>query len=487
MIFYNIFLKQWRKCARPKQRASHGCLQNMWVCLPGSRGDQPFSARSKGWCRIATRPALALDAATVGFGERRNDSFKILFKNVCNWKENGVMTGVCAIKIINFDGAFVSLRLVLSVRDMMTDIILNGRFLSKIPTGVDRVAEELATRLAQIQITQGQGFTVAVPKDAPPDASIRDRLHLVEDTKILRGRCRGYIWEQFELPWWRPKAILVSFANMGPLVRRNQAVMIHDAQVFDQPQSYSKAFRLAYHVLQPYLARRVRYLFTVSEYSKQKMIEHGLDPKGRAFVLPNGVDHFEKIVSDPSALDKSGLVKGEYFLAVGSLAPHKNIPFLARIFEETPTIDFPLVIVGGGNSAVFSSIGISEGPKVRLMGRATDGQLRALYEGARGLLFPSLSEGFGLPPLEAMLCGCPVIASSGGAIPEACGDAAILLDPSDSAAWAREISIFSNDLAKRSDLSMCGRIRAANFTWKETAQKCAQVLNLGDFSSSLKQ
>lgn len=356
-----------------------------------------------------------------------------------------------------------------------TRFLINGRFLSRPMTGVDRSATNLVRAMAGAAGYRALAFDVAVPTDAPSDAVIRERLSLPETSRILRSTRKGYLWEQLDLAFLQPQAMLLSLCNMGPVIRRNQFLLLHDAQVFDVPESYSRVFRLAYCVLWPCLGRRVAHLASVSAHSRARLLHHGIGAGRSVDILPNGADHILSVEEDRSVLDLHGLRAGEYLLAIGSPARHKNIAMLARACERRADRSVPLVIAGGGNRRVFSDADILASDGLCLIGRVTDAELKALYRHARLFLFPSLTEGFGLPAAEAMACGCPVIASSGGAIPEVCGDAAVICDPLDEALWTRTIGELQVDEGRRAALAMAGRERIARFTWDAAARRLLEL------------
>lgn len=352
-----------------------------------------------------------------------------------------------------------------------TRFLINGRFLSRPMTGVDRAAANLVKAIARQGGKRIMALDVAVPADAPPDETIRERLALPETSLILRSTRKGYLWEQLDMAFLRPESMLLSLCNLGPVLRRKQFLLVHDAQVFDVPESYSRAFRLAYRLLLPLLGRRVARLATVSGHSRTRLMHHGIGAERPVDIIPNGADHILSETEDRSVLDRHGLRAGEYLLAIGSAARHKNIAMLARACDRRADRGIPLVIAGGGDAQVFSDAGIVPGEGVHLIGRVTDGELRALYANARLFLFPSLTEGFGLPAAEAMACGCPVIASSGGAIREVCNDAAALCDPLDEALWTRTIEQLQGDAERRTAMVRIGRERVARFTWDAAARR----------------
>jgi glycosyltransferase involved in cell wall biosynthesis len=357
---------------------------------------------------------------------------------------------------------------------MTLRLALNARFATRPLSGVDRVAHELTRAL------------VALSDDVEIFAFAPKAKALCElPVPILHGRFVGQAWEQLELPFKRGDRWLFSPCNTGPVAVRDQVVLIHDAQPWLQPEAYSPAFRAWYHFLLPQLARRARVVLTISEYSRVQLERFGVVPPGKARVVLNGADHILGITPDPDTLGRHGLAPDRYLLALGNLSPHKNLALLMRAAAARPAGQPPLVIAGGGNSRVFADAGLEPPPGVRLLGRVSDGELRALYANAAAFVFPSLTEGFGLPPLEAMLCGCPTVVSRAGAIPEVCGDASAYVDPTDQAGWIRamvEVAALSVD-ARRARVED-GLRRAATFTWARAARQVVDHLACAELNGA---
>lgn len=355
-------------------------------------------------------------------------------------------------------------------------LILNGRFFARPITGVERLAVEL-TRALRIELrrTGGRDIDVVMPTAVADDPKIA----LLGDPRpqvIVAGRRQGHAWEQLELPRIQPDAWLLSPCNVGPMFRRRQALVICDAQFILHPASYSPLFRWWYRTLLSVLGRRAAAVFTISQFSKEQLERHRLVPRGKARVLRLGVDHMMQIEPDPDTLQRRGLTAGSYILAIGSLAPHKNLATLIDAFIAADLPDKQLVVAGGGNARVFQGAGLRQAPNVHYTGRATDAELKALYAGALAFACPSLSEGFGFTPLEAMTTGCPVVATTGGAVPEVCGDAAIYADPLDVDAWTQALRRIAFDAALREDLAHRARARAHTFRWSDTARQMLEVL-----------
>jgi glycosyltransferase involved in cell wall biosynthesis len=154
-------------------------------------------------------------------------------------------------------------------------------------------------------------------------------------------------------------------------------------------------------------------------------------PAEEILLAPNGTDHFKSVVPDPAIVDRLKLQPGKYFLTLGLSTANKNIPLAMEAYRLLNRQDTKLVVVGEGNSRVLGRQNLEAGGGVLFTGRLTDEEVTGLLRSATALLFPSRYEGFGIPSLEAMLHGCPVIASTAAAIREVCGDAALHFDPDD--------------------------------------------------------
>jgi glycosyltransferase involved in cell wall biosynthesis len=185
-----------------------------------------------------------------------------------------------------------------------------------------------------------------------------------------------------------------------------------------------------------------------------------------------GHEHALRTPADTSVLERNGIEPGSYLLAVSSLNPNKNFAGVVRAIQKADIGEVPFVVAGGANPRVFAGGGEQDlPPGTTHVGRADDGALRALYENALALVYPSFHEGFGLPPLEAMALGCPVICSNTTSLPEVGGDAVLYCNPADDADIARQIRRLVDDPHLRSELSAKGRAQAAKFTWRDTARK----------------
>ncbi|MFM0240598.1 glycosyltransferase family 4 protein [Paraburkholderia phytofirmans] len=349
---------------------------------------------------------------------------------------------------------------------------INGKFASQRITGVQRVGYELAMAFQRL-FPDETDLPVLVPPNARTDV-------VLPKTKVIGRWFKGSLWEQLALPFALGGRTLLSLCNMGPLFARRQVVMMHDVAIYDLPENYSWKYRLWYRVAFSLLKRNASHIVTVSEFSKTRIMERlGIDGS-RISVVLNGVDHFEKIAPDPAILSRLNLQKDAYVLAVGNLSVGKNLPRIVASMERlSDRPDLKFVVVGGCDLRVFSSqakVGYDLSKNIIPAGFVSDGELRALYENAACFLFPSLYEGFGLPPLEAMSCGCPVIVSREASLPEVCGNAALYCNAHSVDDIVDKVTQMMEDAAVRETWRERGREHARGFRWERSAHQLLDVL-----------
>lgn len=355
----------------------------------------------------------------------------------------------------------------------MRSVVINGRFLSASPAGVQRVAEELTIALDSI-LAGEERPALTVEVIAPKN--MRRRPVLKTFRLVAAGHLTRQLWEQVELPWLSRGRLLLNLCNLGPLAKREAITMIHDAQVYSSPRSYSAAFRLGYRALQPLIGRRHARILTVSEFSKRELVRYGVAPAGKITVIHNGVDHVLCAVSNPSSLSRFGLRERSYVLGLSNTQSHKNIKLMLEAFAAPDMAALTLVLFGSATREDFVREGLSIPRNVLFTGKIGDDVLRGLMEGAACLVFPSLTEGFGLPPMEAMLLGCPVVVAPSGALPEVCGEGALYAGTHSAAEWRRVILQLHRDPAFARTRSEIGRRHAATFTWARAARALLQTL-----------
>jgi len=267
--------------------------------------------------------------------------------------------------------------------------------------------------------------------------------------------------------------------------RCQTVVTIHDLSLMLHPDTHEAALVRRARRRLPVMARRATMVITATESAKREVCEHLNIRPERIAVTPFAPRRvFRPVRSEQTTEVRRRLrVDEEFLLYVGTIEPRKNLMTLVRAFDEVmrATTDLrPQLVIAGKEGwltdELFSFIrqeGIGE--RVRFTGYVSEDDLCALYSACRVCIYPSLYEGFGLPPLEAMACGAPVITTRTSSIMEAVGDAARLFDPTDVPGLARSIIEIINDPDARRHLSIAGRRRAAEFSWEKTARATLDV------------
>lgn len=277
-----------------------------------------------------------------------------------------------------------------------------------------------------------------------------------------------------------------------PVRARRRLVTIHDMAHLAVPDGMGLAKR-AYARLFYWRAAQSDAILTVSEFSRREILAYERVRPERVHVVCNGVEDSLRPCGDArqiaAARDRYG-IPPRYLLFVGNLKPNKNLPRLlaafARAKRQTPQLaDTALAVVGrrsglrtgeGDLDDLLRVLGLVCGRDVVLAGEVVDAELRALYTGALAFVFPSLYEGFGLPPLEAMACGCPVLAARAASLPEVCGDAALYFFPRAPEEMAAALSRIAAEPRLRSELRASGLRHAKRFSWDAAAGEIAALL-----------
>jgi glycosyltransferase involved in cell wall biosynthesis len=305
-------------------------------------------------------------------------------------------------------------------------VLVNSSFRPQRVTGQQRYAIEIADRLLN-----RPEFDAIGPSGRWAASSLRVWAWVL---LVLGRAARG--------------AVLLSLTARAPLRHPKQVVVIHDLFILTHPEWFSRRFILTHAPLLRAQLRDAAAIVAVSEPVAEEVREHYA---GEVVVAPNAPSTvFRRIDPDADAavLDSRDLSRGEYLLCVGSMDPRKNLPALATAYEALPLAArraLPLVIVGGG-AAAFRDENIAWPEGTRDAGYVSDEELRALYAGARAVVFPSKAEGFGLPLVEAAAAGCPALVVSD--IPVfrwICGDGAVYIDPSSAASMAEGLRRAASD------------------------------------------
>jgi glycosyltransferase involved in cell wall biosynthesis len=291
------------------------------------------------------------------------------------------------------------------------------------------------------------------------------------------GRRGGHLWEQIDLPWHARGGLLLNLANTAPLAAGTTVATILDASVYAVPDAYSLPFRAWYRLLIPIIGRRAQRVVTCSEFSQVELERAAGIPRARTMVIHGSGEHILAQPADETVLERMGLRSGRYVLAVSSRSRHKNLAGVEQAASRLTGRDFSLVLAGGFNRRVFRGRPSPGRGNTSATGYVTDAELRALYQNAGCFVYPSFYEGFGLPPLEAMTCGCPVVVSNAASLPEVCGDAAVYCNPYQPADIAAAISRIMEDSSLRVELRRRGAERARQFSWNRSAESMLALVH----------
>ena len=324
---------------------------------------------------------------------------------------------------------------------MSAPVVIDARAAIRRETGgVERVAQELARRLPALRPERYEALA--------PRARLAHRA--------------GHAWEQLVLPLRaRGAELLLCPANLAPLSSRRNVVVIHDVAALAHPEWYGRAYVAWQRTALPAIARRARLVITVSEFSRGEIAKRlGVD----STVVPNGVADGFSPAADPGAAARALGLERPYVLALSTRIARKNLGVLSTAAEKLAELGIELVTAGSGRSYMQAG----PAPPGRAVGYVPERLLPGLYAGARALAMPSVYEGFGLPALEAMASGTPVVAANRAALREVCGGAALLADPDDPEAFADALLRASGP--EREQLRVAGLERAAGFSWERSAR-----------------
>lgn len=361
---------------------------------------------------------------------------------------------------------------------------VDGRSLSGSPTGVGRYVGNLVAAMSAV------------------DPDVRLRLYLPALHAGAGSRAAGvettvlgtplvdnvFTWNHFRLPLHllaRPVDLLHgTFYTLPVFCPVPAVVTIHDITFHLHPEWFTRKARVAFNGFAAASARKARHILTVSESSRRDIIRAYGVPASRVTAVPLAAGPGFAPITDPARLAqvRAKYATGdEYLLHVGSITPRRNLGRLLEAFAAVRRRAPHLTLVLAGSveppsppiEAAIGRSGLSGSVRVAGYVRADD--LPALYAAAAAVVYPSLYEGFGLPVLEAMASGVPVLASSTSCFPEVAGDAALLVDPQSVEAIAEGLWSILSDVALRERLVQKGLARAAEFTWERTARGTLEV------------
>lgn len=306
---------------------------------------------------------------------------------------------------------------------------------------------------------------------------------LVPRLPTRRTRGLRLLWEQLRLPHRLAGRLLWSPAGTGPLSVRRQVVTIHDLAILDHPQWFNPRLVRWHRYLLPRLLPKVSHVIAVSEFTRSRVLALTRTAPERVTTVLHGIAaRFAPQTGEAIRRVRQALQLPErpYLLFLGTLEPRKNLTgLLAAWAAARAAAPQTVLVVAGqeGRRSVFARHGIPPSPEAAIfLGRVPDEHLPGLYAGALAVAYLSLYEGFGFPPLEAMRCGAPVIASKTTAVGEVVGAAALTVCPDDTAAVARGLRQILTDQELRRRLMAAGLQHASCFTWDRAAAATREIL-----------
>lgn len=349
-----------------------------------------------------------------------------------------------------------------------------------------KIAIDAQTTLGQ---KTGFGFYVKNLVDALAKVDPEDKYILIKpQTEKDFSTVKRFVWDQFIFPGLAKKAkveLLHQPCFSAPIFYSGKVIATcHDLISVFFPENLPLASRLFYSRWMPFSYRKAMLIIASSEHTKRDIMSLLNIPESRIRVVHLAVSADFKPVESRNKISQTQNKYGtgkKYLLHVGTLEPRKNLEFLVKSFALAyrEGIEENLVITGkkgwyfDGLFELVKKLHLEK--KVIFTGYVEEKDLPALYSGATAFLFPSLYEGFGFPPLEAMACGTPVISSSTSSLPEVVGSAGILLPPKDERLWAKNIIKIVRDVKLAKTLRDLGLRQAAKFTWENTARKTIEV------------
>lgn len=346
---------------------------------------------------------------------------------------------------------------------MICKILINGKFLAQRTTGVQRYAREILKSLDALLPVCRLAVFLAVPKDA------QDIPNFKNIRIVYKNKKASIFWDQIWMPLYAlsMKAHGLHLCTVGPVVKPD-FVFLHDTNVQVNSQWFTKKVILWYSFIYWFCCKRAKKIFTVSNFSKNELQRIYCIPDNRIDVIGAGWQHINEINTAEESLGKFNLQKKRFFFSLGTKAPHKNMQWILKYAAKHPNEQF--AISGSTYGKIFGKIQLKELPNVHFLGYLSDSEVKTLMRNCKAFLFPSFYEGFGIPPLEALSLGTPIVVSDIPVMREIFGTSARYIDPADS-------DVDLNALINEPVASECSILE--NYSWDKSARKLLE--NLEDF------
>ncbi len=347
-------------------------------------------------------------------------------------------------------------------------IFINGRFLTQPMTGVERYAYNICKAMAHLH----QPFTIVCPK-----APIHQDYDVSDMTIVYYGIGNSHFWEQCVLPFFfigKKDYVALSFTGLGSIFIRHKIMTVHDLAFLKNPSWYSRTYYWYYRFMTPLAVKTSQHILTVSEFSKNEILSFYPFLKSEDIsVVYNAID-CQLFKPLPPTISPSP--SEPFVLCVSSIDPRKNF---ARLIEACQGLtNAKLYIVGKYNRVFSQQMRLdTTSDHIHFLGRVSDEELVRLYNQAACFVFPSLYEGFGLPPLEAMACGCPVLVSDIPVEREVCGDAALYFNPFEPCDILHTLTQYlSNTDVIKEKMRQKGFENITRFSWENSAQVLIKIV-----------
>lgn len=337
-------------------------------------------------------------------------------------------------------------------------VLINGKILYRKITGVERYAHETLREIDNR--IRPYEFKIAIPNYY--DEKVLLGFKNLDVVKI-KGFRKGFLWDQISLPLYAAKNgyVIASLDFTTPIFRPGIST-IHDMSFKVNRNFFSKSLKQQFVKLKLdlycYSATRSRYpIFTVSQFQKNEIVQYyGISPN-KVIVAGNAWQHFLRIKEDNSVFDDFGIKKGEYYFSLSSNTANKNFKWVYEAVKANPEEYF--VIVGGKTSITFENLKSKR--NIKYLGFQSDERVKSLYRYCKAFIFPSLYEGFGIPPMEAMAVGAKAIVSNASSLPEIYGESVYYIDPLDA-------NVNLNKLLHRNTISDRDAV-LGKYSWEKTA------------------
>lgn len=353
-------------------------------------------------------------------------------------------------------------------------IVVNARFLDQKITGVQRFAIEISKELDKLR---DDVFFLC-----PKNSINRADLEILNAKEI--GWFHGHLWEQIDLPFFLLKnklPLLINLMSSSPLFYPQQISTIHDLAFIANPEWYSRRYALFYKWITRFVISNCKKLITVSHSSKDEIISNYTNAKSKIEVIYNAVS----LKNNSYNISESESINDYYFLTLGSVSERKNITFLIQAFQKISAQhpNIYLYIIGNldlgifNKSSISKSISNTENKNIKILGYKSDDEIANLYRRAKLFIYPSLYEGFGIPPLEAQYFNCPVAVSHLPVFREVYEDSVLYFKLDNTDSLEKIMLDRIHEKLDIEDLIMRGHKNVEKYSWLKSATKLNELIS----------